>query len=90
MPQVHFDPQFEVAYRKFIRRNPHKDIQIKKAFKLFSKAPQHPSLNLEKLVSTKIWSIRVNRSDRLFFIWDQTGKIAIFFFIGKHDSYRKF
>lgn len=55
----------------------------------FTKNPQHPSLRLEKLQGSKVWSIRVDRGNRLFFIWSDTDDTAIFFLVGPHDAYRK-
>jgi len=89
MPKLHFDPQFEVAYKKYIKGNSRNINKASKALRIFSENPNHPSLNLEKLANTQIWSIRVSQGDRIFFIW-QNKSTANLFWIGKHDSYRKF
>ena len=88
MPKLHFLPRFDNAYRKFTKRDKKRVQSIDKALKLFASNPKHPSLNLEKLSSADIWTIRINRSSRLFFTWAKDDNIAIFFFVGPHDSYR--
>ena len=90
MPRIHIDPQFEVAYRKYIKGNRLRSNQVAKAIKLLSSNPQHPSLNLEKLAHTQIWSVRVTKGDRIFLIWSKNQAVAILFWLGKHDSYRKY
>ncbi|MBI4059045.1 plasmid stabilization protein [Candidatus Microgenomates bacterium] len=81
--------RYERERNKFIRNNPIRGKSLIKTLKTFTNNPNHPSLNLEKLSGTKIWTIRIDKSSRIFFYWinDET---ALFIDIGKHDKYRKY
>jgi plasmid maintenance system killer protein len=86
MPEIHFDPRFDVAYRKFTKHDLKRVQAVDRVLKIFVDNPTHPSLHLEKLSGSDIRSIRVDRGNRLFFVWEDG--VAIFFFVGPHDSYR--
>ncbi len=75
--------------KKFLRNNPGLLNKTTKAILLFAKNPKHPSLNTEKLKGATIWSIRIDKGDRIFFYWIDK-KTALFIDIGKHDKYRKY
>lgn len=76
--------------KKYLKNNPGRFAEYKKAISLFLLNPAHPSLNLEKLTNTKeVYTIRLNRSDRVFFVWKEA-TTALFIDIGKHDKYRKY
>lgn len=76
--------------KKYFKNNPRRLAQYKKVIVLFLLNPAHPSLNLEKLTNTKgVYTIRLNRSDRIFFIWKDSNT-ALLIDIGKHDKYRKY
>ena len=60
-----------------------------KAISLFVKNPKHPSLNLEKLKGSQFWTIRIDKGNRIFFIWKDK-ETALFIDIGKHDKYRRY
>lgn len=86
---ISYSPKYLAARKKFLKNNRQLLDKTIKAILLFVKNPQHPSLNLEKLKGTKIWTIRVDKSNRIFFFWiDQS--TALFIDIGKHDKYRKY
>jgi len=89
MPTNAFDRQFHSSYKKFIKGTPSLKQKVNNILIRFSQNPQYPSLRLEKLQGSNIWTIRVDRGNRLFFIWSSTGDTAIFFLVGPHDSYRK-
>lgn len=89
MPTNAFDTQFHSSYKKFIKGNPSLKQKVNNILTRFAKNPQHPSLRLEKLQGSKAWTIRVDRGNRLFFIWSDAGDTAIFFLVGPHDAYRK-
>lgn len=81
--------RFEREYEKFVKRNlPHAE-SIIKALTLFVSNPQHPSLNGEKLKGSNVWSIRLNESNRLFFLWINKTKI-ILVDVGAHDKYKNY
>ncbi len=76
--------------KKYLKNNPQRLEEYKKAITLFLSNPAHPGLNLERLTNTKgVYTIRINKSDRIFFIWKEANT-AIFIDIGKHDKYRKY
>ena len=60
-----------------------------KAVSLFVKNPKHPSLNLEKLKGSTVWTIRIDKGNRIFCKWIDEST-AIFIDIGEHDKYRKY
>lgn len=91
-------PKIELEYfqhflrkrKKYLKNNPTRFAEYKKAISLFLLSPTHPSLNLERLTNTKgVYTIRLNKGDRIFFVWKE-GNIALFVDIGKHDKYRKY
>lgn len=89
MPTVTLTEQFYRARKTFTKRSRQKEDQLRQAFAYFSKNPKHPSLYLEKLSGQEMWTIRVDKGNRLFFIWSNEGDTAIFFYIGSHDAYKK-
>ncbi len=88
MPTIRFDESFRKSVRKFSKNNINRKNSIKKTLLLFQENPKHPSLNTEKLTGTQIWTIRVDKGNRLFFTWAETDNTAIFFFVGPHDTYK--
>ncbi len=74
---------------RFVKNNQRNVENIKKALNLFKENPKHHSLNLEKLKSSRIWTIRIDRGNRIFFSWINK-TTALFIDIGKHDKYRKY
>jgi hypothetical protein len=81
--------QYQKARDKFVIKNPQKGEALIKTQKLFVTNPKDPSLNLEKLKGTDIWTIRIDRSNRIFLMWlDKT--TALFIDIGSHDKYRQY
>ncbi len=89
MPKLKFQPSYVAAYKKFTKRDARRVIQIDNAITYFGTDPDHPSLHLERLSGTALWTIRVNRGTRMFFTWSESGDTAIFFFVGPHDTYRR-
>ena len=89
MPTLAFDTRYTKPYRAFTKRNTRRVQTIDQVLRLFSQNPQHPSLHLEKLRGSTIWTIRIDQRNRLFFVWSDTGDTAIFFLVGPHDAYRK-
>lgn len=88
MPGIKFHPHFHREHTKFIKHDEKLRFKIKETLTRFAVNPAHPSLHLEKLSGTEIWTVRIDRGNRLFFIWNDKGDTAIFFNVGKHDLYR--
>lgn len=86
MPKIVLASQFERKLRLFVKRNPKRKIAVQKALRFFQENPSHPSLNSEKLAGLSIWSVRIDRGNRLFYVKD--GDETIFFAVGPHDLYR--
>lgn len=85
--QIKLSASYYRALKGFVKNNKRNAENIKKALKLLRENPHHPSLNLEKLKGSHIWTIRIDRGNRIFFSWtDKT--TALFLDIGKHDKYR--
>lgn len=74
---------------KFLRNNASLLNKTIKTISLFRQNPKHPSLNLEKLKGSEIWTIRIDRGNRIFLNWINK-ETALFIDIGKHDKYRKY
>ena len=89
MISVSYSSGYQAARKKFLKNNSKLAEKTIKAISLFVKNPKHPSLNLEKLKGTKIWTIRIDKSNRIFFYWLDQSR-ALFIDIGKHDKYRKY
>lgn len=89
MPVIRLHKSFPKKLQKFTKNNINRSLAVKEAFRRFQTDPNHPSLHLEKLSGSSIWTIRLDGGDRLFFTWSDVGDTAIFFLIGPHDAYRK-
>lgn len=85
--EVRSTSKFEKRLKKYIKKDLSKLDKVEAAIDRFREDPTHPSLNTEKLVNTDIWSLRVNKGDRIFFIWEE--KVVLLIDIGKHDRYRR-
>lgn len=82
-------PQYEKQRDKFVRNNIQRGEALIKAQQLFVQDPKHPGLNLEKLKGSETWTIRIDKGNRIFFLWvDKT--TTLFIDIGEHDKYRKY
>lgn len=89
MITIEYSKHYISERKKFIKNNLAYVKQIAKALQQFISNPLHPSLNIEKLKNSKAWSIRIDKKNRIFFIWKNKTN-AIFLDIGKHDKYRKY
>ncbi len=74
---------------KFVRNNTKRGNALIKALDKFSYNPAHPSLNLEKLKGSRVWTIRIDKGNRIFLFWVDKST-ALLIDIGKHDKYRKY
>lgn len=81
--------RYERERNKFVKKNAKRANALIKTLHYFAYNPTHPSLNLEKLGGSEIWTIRIDKSNRIFLSWIDK-KTAILIDIGKHDKYRKY
>lgn len=88
MPTIRFDDSFSKSVHKFTKNNLQRAKAVKKTLRLFQENPKYPSLHVEKLSGEKIWTIRIDRGNRLFFTWADEEDTVIFFLVGPHDAYR--
>lgn len=84
-----YSSKYLAERKKFLKNNKKLLDKTIKTIKLFVQNSKHPSLNLEKLKGSDIWTIRIDKGNRIFisFIDKET---ALFLDIGKHDKYKKF
>lgn len=88
--KLEYSRHFISERKKYLKNNRQRFEDYKKAVTVFVSTPTHPGLNIEKLRNAKgIYTIRLNKSDRIFFIWKEEGA-AILIDIGKHDKYRRY
>ena len=87
--KIEYASSFIKNRQKFVKNNRARFNNYSKAIKLFIKNPDHPSLNLEKLRGSACWTIRIDKSNRIFFIWLEKTVIMLID-IGSHDKYRKY
>lgn len=89
MIKIEYSSKYVSLRGKFVKNNLILLNKTIKAITLFVKDPQHPSLNIEKLKGSRIWTIRIDKGNRIFFSWIDEST-ALFIDIGKHDKYRKY
>lgn len=89
MITISYSPKYLIARKKFLKNNRQLVNKTIKTILLFAKNPKHPGLNLEKLKGTKIWTIKIDKGNRIFFYWIDESR-ALFVDIGKHDKYRRY
>ena len=88
--KLEYSRHFLSERKKYIKNNRERFEDYKKAVTLFLSNPTRPGLNIEKLRNAKgVYTIRLNKSDRVFFIWKQDYTV-LFIDIGKHDKYRRY
>ena len=89
MIKIKYSPKYLSERKKFLRNNSKLLNKTIKVLLVFVKNPKHPGLNLEKLKGSHVWTIRIDRGNRIFFSWIDK-KTALFIDIGKHDKYRRY
>lgn len=89
MIKVNYASKYLSERKKFLKNNPKIVEKVIRTINKFVKNPSHPSLNLEKLSGSKVWTIRIDRRNRIFLTWINKNT-TLFLAIGKHDKYRKF
>lgn len=86
---LEYSNNFLDSRKKYLKGNPVKVEKVIKALTFFVNNPRHPSLNTEKLANSSVWTMRIDKGDRIFFAW-KDDNTALLLDIGKHDKYRKF
>ncbi len=89
MIEIQYSSRYLSSRKKFLNNNLDLLNKTIKAIFLFVNNPRHPSLNLEKLKGSHIWTIRIDKGNRIFFSWINK-TTALFLDIGKHDKYRRY
>ena len=87
--QIKLSASYYRALKNFVKNNKRNAHNIKKALKLLKENPHHPSLNLEKLKGRHVWTIRIDKANRIFLSWIEKDTVLLLD-IGKHDKYRKY
>lgn len=87
--QIQLSANFLRSLRKFIKGSIQNKENYTKAISRFKNDPNYPSLNLEKLKNSKVWTIRIDKGNRIFFTRTDEST-ALFIDIGKHDKYRRY
>lgn len=88
--KLEYSVHFLSERKKYIKNNRERFEDYKKAVTLLLSNSTHPGLNIEKLRNVKgVYTIRLNKSDRVFFIWKEDNKVLLID-IGKHDKYRRY
>ncbi len=88
--QISTTPKYTRAVTKYFKNDKKRKVEIARALKLFISNPAHPGLNTELLKNSEFWTMRVNKSDRIFFLWIEKNKHALLWDIGAHDKYRRY
>ena len=78
---------FDGSMRRFVKGNKKRTLFFKKTLRLLLANPRHPSLHLEKLQNSKIWSIRIDRGNRIFLVRINASALLLVD-IGSHDRYK--
>ncbi len=82
-------PHYERSLSKFVKNSPQKGKKVIKTLNILSINPFYPSLHIEKLLGTEIWSCRIDKNSRIFFSWSNRTSIYLVD-IGPHDKYREY
>lgn len=84
-----YSKKFLTERKKFVKHNLVRTRDVGAALRFFVDNPSHPSLQIEKLGGTNIWTIRIDSGNRIFFIWIDN-QTAVLIDIGPHDKNRKY
>lgn len=87
--QIKLSVGYYRSLKSFVKNNKRNAESIKKTLKLLREQPHHPSLNLEKMGGSQVWTVRIDRGNRIFF-FRVDPKTALLIDVGKHDKYRKY
>ena len=87
--EIDLTPRYYRALRQFVKNNRSNASNIKKCLEILRENPSHPSLNLEKLSGSRLWTARIDKANRIFFFRTDSSTL-ILIDIGPHDKYRKY
>lgn len=87
--EITYSSKYLSERKRFLKNNVGRLSKTIKTIRIFTKNPQHPSLHLEKLKGNPIWTMRIDKGNRIFFSW-VNDKSALFLDIGPHDKYRRY
>lgn len=88
MIELKYSQRYLSERKKFLKNNLKLLNKTIKTLSILVKNPEHPSLRLEKLKGSRVWTIRIDKGNRIFLFW--VGKsTALLIDIGKHDKYRR-
>ena len=87
MIKIQITSHFERSRKKYVKKNILRAEKILSTLNTFRHDPLHRGLNIEKLVNSNIYSLRLDRGDRIFFTWINKDT-ALLLDIGKHDKYK--
>lgn len=82
-------PHLNRNLKKYVKKNTDRAEAVLSALNTFRHNPNNPGLNTEKLVNSEIWSMRINRGDRIFLVWIDK-KTVLLVDIGPHDKYKNY
>lgn len=89
MIELRISSKFRTAHKKFIKNDSARKEAVASALRRFSQYATYPSLHLEKLGGSKYWTMRVDKGNRIFFMWIDK-QIILLIDIGSHDKYKKY
>ncbi len=89
MIEIRISTRFRESHKKFIKNNRNNTKSTSTTLGRLALDPQYPSLHLEKLKNSNYWTVRVDRSNRIFFIWIDKNTVLLVD-IGPHDKYRRY
>lgn len=89
MIELKYSSKYLTERKKFLRNNSELLDKTIKALSIFVKNPKHPGLKLEKLKGSRVWTIRIDKGNRIFLFWLDKST-ALLIDIGKHDKYRRY
>lgn len=87
--KIHESSYYQKNFRVFVRKNRKRAEALKKTLTFLKHDPRHPSLHTEKLKNSEFWTVRIDKGNRIFFIWKDKN-IVILIDVGKHDKYKKY
>jgi len=89
MIKLEVTTRFKYQHKRFVKKSSSRQKLVAQTLNKLLRNPNHPSLNIEKLSGSGYWSIRIDKSNRIFFIWLEKTVIMLID-IGSHDKYRKY